>query len=186
MKKLILASQSPRRRELMMMLDLPFSVVSVDVDEAMDYSKDLKEEITRVAVLKAESSFANNNEAIIVSADTLVVLDNEVLGKPRTVETAIEMLTKLSGRTHTVLTGVCIKSSDKTVQYCHESKVTFYELSSSQIEQYAQSKEPLDKAGAYGIQDKGALFIKEITGDYYSVMGLPISSVYRHLLEEFA
>ena len=186
MKKLILASQSPRRRELMMMLDLPFSVVSSQIDEAIDQQKDLEDEIIRVAIEKAEDVFEKNQDSIIISADTLVVLDNIVMGKPKTPEKAIEMLGMLSGKTHYVYTGVCIKSTDKTISYCHKSKVKFYSLSTKEINDYVATKEPLDKAGAYGIQGKGALLIEEIDGDYYSIMGLPIASLYRQLLEHFA
>ncbi|MFI3284358.1 MAG: Maf family protein [Erysipelotrichaceae bacterium] len=186
MKKLILASQSPRRRELMMMLNLPFLVVSSRIDETIDQTLDVEEEIKRVAKEKAEDIFALHPEAIVVGADTLVVLDNEVLGKPRTPENAFNMLKKLSGKTHRVITGVCIKSEKETTLFAHTSYVTFYDLTDEEITSYVDTREPLDKAGGYGIQGRAALFVKHIEGDYYSVMGLPISKVHQELLKHFA
>lgn len=181
MKKIILASQSPRRREILNMMQIPFLVMNADVDETMDINNDLSEEIKKVAYKKAKCVFDNHQDCVVIGADTIVVLDNELLGKPKNPEKASEMLKKLSGRTHIVLTGVAILSSDEENVFVQETEVLFDDLSNAEIEQYVESREPLDKAGAYAIQGKGALFVKRIIGDYYSVMGLPINKVYQSI-----
>ena len=181
MKKIILASKSPRRKELLELTGLSFEILSKDTDETMDLKKDLKDEIKRVSYEKANIIFQNNNDAIVIGADTIVVLDQEILLKPLTVDNAINMLKKLSGKCHQVLTGVTILYKDHTISWCEESIVKFLELSDKQIIEYANTLEPLDKAGGYGIQGKGALLVDSIQGDYYSIMGLPISKVNRIL-----
>ena len=183
MKKIILASKSPRRKEILSLTGLPFDVLSKETDETMDHTKDLKEEIKRVALDKANVMKSENKDAIIIGADTIVVLDNEILLKPLTIENSINMLSKLSGKEHQVLTGVAIVYQEKVFNWCEVSTVKFLDLTQKQIIEYANTKEPLDKAGAYGIQGKGALFVESIIGDYYSIMGLPISKVNKVLID---
>lgn len=177
MKRIILASKSPRRKELLEITGFKFEIISKETDETMDLSKNLEDEIKRVALEKANAIKDDNSEAIIIGADTIVVLDNEILLKPNTIDNAINMLSKLNGKKHKVLTGVAITYKDKVINWCEEATVCFLPLTKQEIIDYANTKEPLDKAGAYGIQGKGSLLIDYIQGDYYSIMGLPISKV---------
>lgn len=181
---LILASASPRRKELMELLRVPFEIKTKDVPEDFDADLTPSEVVEFLAEKKAEAVFNENQEDVVIGSDTVVAIDDEILGKPSSREEAIEMLTKLSGRTHQVFTGVSIISEDISVTFHNETEVVFWELSQKEIESYVDTKEPMDKAGAYGIQGYGATLVKEIVGDYYSVMGLPISSVNR-VLESF-
>lgn len=181
MNKIILASQSPRRKELLSMLEIPFDVIVADINEQIDYNNNLVEEIKKLSFQKAEAVFKDHQDNIVIGSDTIVYIDNEVLGKPKTIENAKEMLHKLSNRTHQVVTAVTIMSKDKVDIFASITDVTFYELSDEEINRYVDSVEPLDKAGAYAIQGKGSEFVKSINGDYYTVVGLPIAEVFRHL-----
>lgn len=183
MNKIILASQSPRRKELLGMLDIPFDIIVANIDEKIDYNNNLVDEIKKLSFQKAKAVFDDHQNNIVIGADTIVYIDNEVLGKPKTIENAKEMLHKLSGRTHQVVTGVTIISKDKTDTFASITDVTFYVLTDEEINNYVDSVEPLDKAGAYAIQGKGSEFVKGINGDYYTVVGLPIAELYRHLKE---
>lgn len=178
---LILASASPRRRELMELLRVPFEIQTKDVLEDFDTAWSPSEVVEFLAEKKATAVFEDNQSDVIIGSDTVVAIGDEILGKPSSREEAIEMLTKLSGRTHSVFTGVSIISADISVTFYNETEVVFWELSQREIESYVGTNEPMDKAGAYGIQGYGATLVKEIVGDYYSVMGLPISSVKRVL-----
>lgn len=180
-KKLILASGSPRRKELLELCQIPFTAETADIDESMNKKADLSEEIQKLAYRKAEEVFKKHPDAVVIGSDTIVVIDQEVLGKPKTEENAVLMLKKLSGRVHQVITGVCVLSNENCETFAVVTDVEFFELSDDEIYEYAATKEPLDKAGGYGIQGKGALLVKEIRGDYYSVMGFPISRVNRAL-----
>lgn len=180
-KKLILASQSPRRRELIGLLGMPFQAIGPNIQEALDQSLDIEKRIEKLALQKAENVFENNQDTIVIGSDTVVVLDNQILGKPIDENDAILMLRKLSGKVHEVITGVAILSAKNRVNYSIKTRVTFNVLTDKEIEEYVASKEPMDKAGSYAIQGKGSLFINKIDGDYYSVMGLPISSIYQNL-----
>ena len=180
-KQLILASQSPRRRELMALCEIPFTIVNPQVDETLSTDIPLEQAVTDLAMRKAQEVFAKHPDSVVIGADTIVVIDGEVLGKPVEAPVAIEMLRKLSGRKHQVVTGVCVIGPGSTESFHSVTEVEFYELNEEQIKKYVDSKVCLDKAGAYGIQDKGALFIKGIIGDYYTVMGLPIARVYQSL-----
>ena len=183
MKRIILASQSPRRRELMTKFNLPFDCVVADVDEHFDLTDGLEKAIINVACKKAEAVFNNYPYSVVIAADTIVTINNKILGKPRNEQDAFDMLQLLSGKTHKVLTGVCILSNDKKEYFCDSSYVEFYPLTKKQIMDYIATGEPMDKAGAYGIQGQGALIVKSIIGDFYSIMGFPIARVYRSLLK---
>ncbi len=176
-KKLILASGSPRRRELLELCEIPFTVETADIDETLNLEADLNEEIQKLAYRKAQKVFEKHKDAVVIGSDTIVVVDHEVLGKPKMEENAKRMLEKLSGKVHQVITGVCVLSDEKCETFAVVTDVEFFELSEEVISGYVATKEPLDKAGGYGIQGKGALLIKGIRGDYYSVMGFPISRV---------
>ncbi len=181
MKKLLLASQSPRRRELMQYLEVPFGVVSPTSTEVYDSSKTLREQIEAIAYDKAKSVIDSNEESIIIGADTIVTIDGEILGKPHSEEEAVSMLQKLSGRSHEVITGVAIVSSLKEVVFSTVAKVHFFELTEEEIKNYVDSKEPMDKAGSYSIQGYASRFVSGIEGDFYTVMGLPVSALYQEL-----
>ena len=179
---LLLASQSPRRKELLKKLGFPFDVQASDIDEVIDESIPLDQAIEKLAYHKAlelKSSFPNH---IIISADTVVVLDNEVLGKPKDEQDAINMLTKLSGKKHQVITGLCLLHGSRAETHASITDVYFSELSDEEINAYVKSGQAYDKAGAYGIQDEGAFFIHKIDGDYYTVMGLPIALLKHRLI----
>ncbi len=177
-KKLILASQSPRRRELISILGLPFAVVGPKCEEVMDTTLPINEQIEKLAYDKAMSVLDENMDNIVIGSDTVVVCDGVVLGKPKDEEDAKNMLRMLSGNTHAVITGVAILSDSHQEIFSVATLVTFNEMTEEEIQSYVATKEPMDKAGAYGIQGKGALYIRNIEGDYYSVMGLPVSSIY--------
>jgi len=181
MSKIILASGSPRRKELLQMMDISFEVITADIDEQIDHNNDLRKEIEKLSYQKANAVFVNHQDAIVIGSDTIVSIDNKVLGKPKSIENAKEMLHNLSGKTHQVITAVTIISKDNIETFSNVTDVKFYELSDEEIENYVESVEPLDKAGAYAIQGKGCQFVEAINGDYYSVMGLPIGELYRRL-----
>lgn len=176
--RLILASGSPRRKELLSLLDIPFEVIVSDFEESIDESKPLDKEIERLSYGKAKTVFDKNEYAVVIGSDTIVTIDNKVLGKPKTDDKAREMLKEIQGREHTVITGVTIMSKDKVETFHTSSEVYFNSMSDEEIEDYVKTKEPLDKAGAYAIQGIGSKFINKIDGDYYSIMGLPVSELY--------
>lgn len=180
--KFILASNSPRRKELLEKLDIEFDIIPANINEEIDKSKDIYDEITRLAFEKANSVFENKNTCVI-AADTMVIVNGEILGKPSSKEQAREYLKLLSGKTHIVVTAVCICVEERCHQICDKTFVTFKNLDNEEINKYVDSLEPMDKAGAYAIQGKAAKFIVSIEGDYSSVMGLPIQQVYSFLHE---
>lgn len=181
LKSIILASQSPRRRELMLLMNVPFSSENPQIEETVDPSLPIEKAIEKIAIDKALDVFKRHPQAIVIGSDTVVVLDGKVMGKPADDEDAVRMLKELSGKTHKVITGVCLISDEEKIVFHSSAKVTFYPLEEAQIRNYVSNSLPLDKAGAYGIQDRGALFIKGIEGDYYTIMGLPIAEVNRRL-----
>ena len=178
--QLILASGSPRRRELMGLFGKPFIVRSADIDETMDPNKAPFDEVARVSRLKA-AAVAPGPGDVVIAADTIVVCDGTVLGKPHTVQRAVEMLTMLSGRAHQVMTGVTILRDGKAETFTEVTELHFRPLTEKEILRYAESGEPLDKAGAYGIQGRGALLVERIAGDYCNVVGLPLCRLGRML-----
>ena len=176
----ILASQSPRRRELFGLFHLPFVVRVADIDETMDPEKDPFDEVARVSRLKA-LAVNRENQDVVIAADTIVVCDGKVLGKPRTKEEAEQMLQLLSGRDHQVMTGVTVLCGQKEETFTEVTQLHFRSLSMQEIRAYVATGEPMDKAGAYGIQGGAALFCEKMTGDYYNVMGLPVCRLWHCL-----
>ena len=179
---LILASQSPRRRELLGLFHLPFSVSVADIDETMDPTKSPRDEVARVSRLKAQA-VSRGADDVIIAADTIVVLGDRVLGKPHSPEEAKEMLRALSGRDHQVMTGMTVLRGEKAVTVTEITDIHFRPLLESEIDAYVKSGEPMDKAGAYGIQGGAALFAERMVGDYYNVMGLPVCALWKILRE---
>ena len=169
----ILASQSPRRRELLGLFRLPFAVRVADIDETMDNGASPYDEVARVSREKA-LAVSRGDDDVVIAADTIVVCQGKVLGKPHTPEEAVEMLTLLSGRDHQVMTGMTVVRGEKIISCTEVTDIHFRELSQKEIEAYVATKEPMDKAGAYGIQGGAALFAEKMVGDYYNVMGLPV------------
>lgn len=178
--QLILASQSPRRKELLGLFHIPFTVQVADIDEAMDPSKSPQEEVSRVSRLKA-LAVAGNSEDVIIAADTIVVLEGNVLGKPADRRDAIRMLTALSGRDHQVMTGVTVVRGSRILTHTEVTDIHFRPLSQAEILRYVDTGEPMDKAGSYGIQGGAALFVEKMHGDYYNVMGLPVCRLWQML-----
>ena len=206
--RVILASQSPRRQELLKKIFQYFEVMPSNADENIEvlppaeyveklskikalevYERLMDEdemvpEVTgmkRLSKLFKGSGYASTEDMLVIGADTIVVRDGEILGKPKDKTDAKRMLMLLSGCEHSVYTGVCIISENKNITFCEETKVRFFELSESEIDEYIATGEPFDKAGAYGIQELGALLVSGITGDYYNVMGLPVGRLSREL-----
>lgn len=179
--EIILASKSPRRRQLLKLCGVDFSVREADIDETLDESVSKVEAIEKLAMHKAKTVWNHHPDALIIGADTIVLIDDEVLGKPMDAEDAKSMLRKLSGRTHKVITGVCLMDKSKVKTFSSVVEVDFCILDENEIDGYVNSGEPMDKAGAYGIQGLAAPFVSSIRGDYYAVMGLPVSKVYEHL-----
>lgn len=178
---LILASKSPRRRELLDLAGLTYDCIPSQADETIPEGMAAEEVPEYLAVKKAEEVWEKHPQDVVLGSDTLVLMDGEPLGKPHTAEEAREMLHFLSGKAHYVYTGVAILSKDKKAAFTTVTKVEFYNLTEEEIEEYIATGEPMDKAGAYGIQGKGSLLVKRIAGDYYTVVGLPIAEVVRHL-----
>ena len=185
MKKIILASDSPRRHELMKSAGFSFDIIPAQKEEIIQENAAPKEAVIVLALQKAKEVFALNPDCIIIGADTIVAIDGEILGKPRDKAEAFAMLKKLSGRTHSVFTGVAICETNRNETFAEQTKVEFYDLSDDEINAYIETREPFDKAGAYGIQGKGSLLIKSISGDYYNIMGLPIAKLSRILQVNF-
>lgn len=178
---LILASASPRREQLLRMVGLDFTCISPKIEEWVPDSVRPEDIPEYLAVKKAEAVLAQNPGNTVIGADTLVELDGQVMGKPGDERSAYYMLRTLSGKTHHVYTGVALKTDSELVSFTTVTKVEFYSLTDEEIWAYIHTGEPMDKAGGYAIQGKGALMVKRIQGDYYTVMGLPISEVVRHL-----
>ena len=170
---LILASQSPRRRELMGLFRIPFAVRAADIDEAMDPGKPAFDEVARVSRLKAEAIPRERGD-VVIAADTIVVCQGKILGKPRDEEDAVGMLKLLSGRNHQVMTGMTVLRDDRAVPHTEVTDIHFRNLSEAEIRAYVATGEPMDKAGSYGIQGGAALFCDKMSGDYYNVVGLPV------------
>jgi len=183
MRKIILASSSPRRKQILKQVGLDFVVEVSDYEEKSLPGVIPSEFVETLSLGKAKAVAKNHNNAIIIGADTIVVLDNQILGKPKTKEDAKEMLKKLSGNTHSVFTGFTIidTKNKKTITNHVETKIKFKNLSDEEILGYVETGEPMDKAGAYGVQDRGALFVEHIEGDYSSVTGLPIVKIFEVL-----
>ena len=171
--QLILASASPRRRELMGLFRHPFTVRAADIDETMDPNGDPFQEVGRVSRAKALATERGKDD-VVVAADTIVVCGGKVLGKPHSEAEAVQMLRLLSGRDHQVMTGMTVLRGAAAETVTEVTDVHFRPLSEKEIRDYVDTGEPMDKAGSYGIQGGGALFCQGIAGDYYNVMGLPV------------
>jgi len=179
--KLILASGSPRRKELLQQLHLPFSIQVSDLEETFNEQDSPENIVMLLALQKAQEVAKNHFSSYVLGADTVVVSEGRILGKPVDEQDAISTLQSLSGKTHQVMTGVAIIFGTNIVNFYERTDVTFWELTQSEIERYVKSGEPMDKAGSYGIQGLGAAFVKEIHGDYFSVVGLPLARTIREL-----
>lgn len=175
LKSIILASASPRRKEIFALADLSFEVLPSSVEEVV--TKEIPHEVVmELASQKAWDIWEKTQkDRMVVGADTVVACDGKILGKPKDEEDAFKMLSMLSGRTHQVYTGVSLIWKDREHTFYEETEVTFYPMTEEEIFQYISTKEPMDKAGAYGIQGKAAAFIRGICGDYYNVVGFPIA-----------
>jgi septum formation protein len=179
--QITLASNSPRRKELLNEIIPIFKVESKEVEEIYPNNLQGGEIATYLSQLKSKP-FQPNEKELIITADTIVILGSLILGKPKSLEEAIHMLTLLSGKKHEIITGVTIRTKDKELSFYDSTKVEFYELKPEEIEYYVKNYKPFDKAGAYGIQEWiGAIGIKKMEGDFYNVMGLPVHRVYREL-----
>ena len=171
--QLILASASPRRKELLGLFHIPFTIRVSDIDETMDFTKSAYEEVGRVSALKAQAVPREAND-VVIAADTIVVCEGKVLGKPHDEAEAASMLQLLSGRDHQVMTGCTVVRGETSVTFTEVTDLHFRTLSKKEIANYVASGEPMDKAGSYGIQGGAALFCERMVGDYYNVMGLPV------------
>ena len=173
---IILASKSPRRRELLSLLGIDFTVMTEDIDETINQSVPVEEEIKRLSYEKAKAvKDAVSDESIIIAADTVVVLGNQVFGKPKDDYQAKEMLSTLSGKTHKVITGVTVMKKNKSDTRAAVTEVTFRNLSDKEIQEYINTGDPFDKAGAYALQGISTIFVSGISGDHFNVYGLPVS-----------
>jgi septum formation protein len=181
MQRLILASSSPRRKELLENLHLTFEISSSNVDESFSPDLTPEEAVKELASRKASFVAEKEPKAFVIGSDTVVVHEGDILGKPSDREEALFMLKKLSGKTHSVFTGVSIISPEREIQFYEKTDVVFWELSQEEMDAYISSGEPFDKAGGYGIQGFGSFLVREIKGDYFSVVGLPISRTVREL-----
>lgn len=163
------------------MLKIPFEIIVSDIDEAIDYDNDLIKEIEKLSLQKAQAVFKDHSDALVIGADTIVKIGNDVLGKPKTLLEAKKMLEELSGNTHEVVTGVTILYQGKAETFSSVAEVTFYPLNEKEIDEYIATNEPMDKAGSYAIQGDAAKFIRSINGDYYTIVGLPVAELYHRL-----
>lgn len=183
MQKIILASQSPRRKQLLEWAEVPFEVLVKETEESYPGNLPVEEIAVHIAKNKALAvKEIETSGKIILAADTIVVLENEIIGKPKDRDDAISILSKLSGKLHKVITGVVLFTAQKEITFAETTQVEFHDLSRSQIEFYVDHYKPYDKAGAYAIQEWiGVVGIKSVQGDFYNVMGLPVSRVVQTL-----
>ncbi len=184
---IILASASPRRKEILENVNVKFTVVASNIDEVILDNEPPKELVMRLAFEKCMDVAKKNEDALVIGADTIVVMDDQILGKPKNEEDACNMIELLSNKKHQVITGISLinLSLDKKVIDYVVSEVTFKDLSKETIRDYINTKESLDKAGAYGIQGYGSLLVESISGDYFNIVGLPISRISDLLKENF-
>ena len=180
--RLILASQSPRRRKMLALMDYEYEVIVSDANEDVPPCAPA-EFVEKLAERKAEAVFSSHEDCCVIGADTIVYLDGSIIGKPKDRDDAFRILSLLSGRTHTVYTGVAILANGKRHLFHDETDVTFAALSPEEIRAYIGTGEPLDKAGAYGIQGPGSLLVERVNGSYFNVIGMPNEKLYRALKE---
>jgi len=179
--RVILASQSPRRRELLTLVGIPHEVMPADVDESVHPEEAPVPHAERLARSKVAALAAQHPDAVIIGADTIVVIDGDILGKPRDRADAIDMVSRLQGRTHTVFTAVAVSYRGAVVSGVESVSVTFRAQNTARIAAYVDTGEPMDKAGAYGIQGYGATIVERIEGDYFAVMGLAMGRLVEQL-----
>jgi septum formation protein len=179
--RVILASQSPRRRELLALVGIAHDVQPADIDESYLTGERPRDHAERLARGKAEAVAAREPDAVVIGSDTIVVVDGDVLGKPSDENDAVRMLARLAGRSHIVITAVAVAWRGETRSAVEEVGVTFHPLSRAEIDAYIATREPMDKAGAYGIQGYGATIVARVDGDYFAVMGLPLQRLIRVL-----
>ncbi len=175
---IVLASKSPRRKELLSLLDLQFDIITADIDETMNPTLPVADEVARLSYEKAAAikpQVATNT--VIISADTVVELDGKVMGKPKDRCDAYNMLKSLSGKGHNVLSGVTVMQGERHITKTVTTKVNFRTLTDEEINEYINTNEPMDKAGSYGIQGRGSKFVSGIVGDYFNVVGLPVCTL---------
>jgi septum formation protein len=177
---LILASRSPRRHEILTAAGIPHRVLAAEVDESVRPGESAAEYVRRLAREKAEAVAAGPQD-VVLGADTVVVVDGEILGKPADAAAARAMLGRLAGRAHEVITGICLRGPAGTVEHAGAPRVRFLPLSAAEIDAYVASGEPMDKAGAYAIQGLASKFVSRVEGCYFNVVGLPLAKVYEHL-----
>lgn len=180
---IILASASPRRQELLKLICEDFTVEPAGIDESMEKNVPLKKMPEYLAVKKARFIHEKHPDDIVIGCDTGVFIDNQMIGKPSSDKAAYEILKMLSGKTHSVITGCAIFKGEKMLSFSVVTEVEFYPLTDAEIKAYIATGEPFDKAGAYGIQGKGALLVKQIKGDYNNVVGLPVATLNKKLKE---
>lgn len=184
MRKIILASASPRRKELLKLLDIDFDIIVSTCDEVFDEELSVYENLKNIAYSKAYDVFKDNGDNLVIGADTIVYLEDRVLLKPKDKDDAREMIKSLSGKTHSVISGISVITKEKSLKTAVETKVTFKELNDEEIKEYINTNEPYDKAGGYAVQGIAGKFISKIEGDYFNVVGLSISTLY-DMLKEF-
>jgi septum formation protein len=177
---LILASRSPRRHEILTAAGIPHRVLAAEVNESVRPGESAAEYVRRLAREKAEAVAAAPGD-VVLGADTVVVVDGEILGKPADAAAARAMLGRLAGREHEVITGICLRGPAGTVEDAEATRVCFLPLSAAEIDAYVASGEPMDKAGAYAIQGLASKFVSRVEGCYFNVVGLPLAKVYEHL-----
>lgn len=185
--KIVLASGSPRRKEILENMNLKFDIIKSEIEETTLENESPEDLVKRLSYEKAHDIATRNRDSIVIGADTVVVLDNNVLGKPKDKEDAFNMLKKMSGREHDVITGIsilCLDSKKEIIDFC-VSKVKFKNLSDEDIYSYIATGECMDKAGAYGIQGLGGILVEYIKGDYFNIVGFPISSASEILKNNF-
>jgi len=189
--KVYLASASPRRREILNLAGIKHSVIIPEVSEEFDVAPDTPAQTVEIlSERKAKATLGllkdEKDDFLVIAADTVVALGDNIFGKPRGTEDAFNTVRSLSGERHEVYTGVTVASRSKTVSFVEQSSVYFRDLSDEEIEKYIKTGEPMDKAGAYGIQGKGCVFVKRIEGDYFNIVGLPIYRVYCVMTNDFS
>lgn len=183
--KLILASSSPRRKEILKNAGYTFEVKEPNIDENLHIKLPPIDLVMKLALMKANSVFTNADDEVVVGADTIICIDGKNIGKPKNVEQSRSLLRQLSGRLHRVYTGVAILSKERQETFFVQAKVNFMKLSEDLINRYIATEEPFDKAGGYAIQGKGSMLVESIDGDFYGVMGLPIAQVAMRLERDY-
>ena len=178
---IILASASPRRKELLSLICDNFKIIPADIEEKLEGNVNLYDIPEYLARQKASAVYKLHPDDIVIGCDTGVFVDNMMIGKPKSEKAAVEILKLLSGKTHRVITGVAICGKGEPISFSKVTEVEFYKLSDKEILEYVETGEPMDKAGAYGIQGKGGVLIRQIKGDYFNVVGLPVAELKRRL-----